>query len=417
MALPSGRWITATSVLSIGALLGLTGALPATAAPLPAPTSTIVIEDDAEETTPDGSTPSPSTPSDTSTENATESTVSPSTDPTEGTAVPTPLPSEEATAPSAPAVAPVEEDDEEGGEVGSGLETEEGPWGDYGLTVTTSWSFADTNGNGLLDVGESYTYTYHVTNVTDLDLTNLTLNYIHPPLPADTAGPSVAAGATVDITRTEVLTQTEFDYTGFEINPGEGSVFGVSWIVRGITPSGKAVYSTVDEGHWYPVPAMKEGLGSAATVTSAAPKRAGDIITYSVLVTNTGNTTVDIPELASPANTTGGAPRSFNPDFDDNGVRPAASRTLTGSYTVTAADVARGSVSLTINATSQSHRNSWVLSPAQTLTVKLDPTNGGGLAETGSDLSSVVPGIAVLVLAAGVGLLGLQRRRSSVDAL
>ncbi|WP_030148171.1 DUF7507 domain-containing protein [Mycetocola saprophilus] len=415
MAKISGRWATAASVLSIGALLGVATTLPASAAPIPVPSVSATAEDDATTPTVDPSTtPTDQTqPSEGSETETGTSTPSPevSTTPT------TPAAPEEPAEPSNVAV-PTEDEavaEDEGEEEGTEPqhEYEEGPWGDYGLTVVPNWFFNDTNGNGLLDVGETYGVTFQVTNITDLDLTNLTLNPVHPSYPWDTPGPSVAAGETVEITRTDILSQYYFDYSGHSGESFNNII--ETWIVRGISANNKGVLSAA-ETHRFPVPELAPSLATNAVVTSkATPKRVGDVITYSVAAKNAGNTTLATPVLASPAQTTAGTGfRNFNPDVE-RGILPQATETLTGSYVVTKADVARGVVNISLNATSQSHSQNWVLSPAQTLTVKLDPA--GGLAETGSDLSSVVPGIAILVLAAGVGLLGLQRRRSSADAL
>ncbi|WP_183091814.1 DUF7507 domain-containing protein [Mycetocola lacteus] len=423
MAKISGRWATAASVLSIGALLGVATTLPASAAPIPVPSVSAFAEDEATTPTVDPSTtPTDQTqPSEGSETETDTSTPSPevSTTPT------TPAAPEEPAQPSNVAV-PTEdeaatEDEGEGEGEGEGTEPqreyEEGPWGEFedGLQVVPNWFFTDANGNGLLDVGETYGVTFTITNVTDMDLKNLTINAIHPSYPWDTPGPSIAAGETVEMTQTNVLDQYYFDYTGSRDEAF--NYIGEAWVIRGISPNDKGVVSPI-LAHRFPVPDLAPSLSTSATVTSTtAPTRAGDVITYSVAAKNTGNTTLAIPVLASPAQTTAGTGfRSFGPDVE-KGILPQGTTTLTGSYVVTKTDVARGVVNISINATSQSQKEDWVLSPAQTLTVKLDPTTGGGLAETGSDLSSVVPGIAVLVLAAGVGLLGLQRRRSSVDAL
>ncbi|RLP77373.1 hypothetical protein D9V32_02680 [Mycetocola tolaasinivorans] len=410
MAKISGRWATAASVLSLGVLLGVTTTLPASAAPMPVPSASVVAEDDTTETGSESTDPS----------------VVPSASPSETTEadepsspVPTPEVSIE---PTRAADVPEETDTEAEPEEGNapGQETEEGPWGDYGLEVTPTWIIEDTNGNGLLDVGERFGYSFEVKNLTDLDLTNLTVNQIHPAYPWDTPGPSVAAGETVTLTETWVYSQIAFD---FRVPTQTGTVSGAenetteSYVVRGISANDKGVYSSI-QVHDFPLPVVKPAVTSVATVTSTeTPRLVGDVINYSVVVTNSGNATLAEPALASPANTTGGAERAYPIDYETvRGVAPGESRTLTGTHIVGAADIARGSAIFTVNATSQSMGEFWVLSAPQTLTVKLDPAVGG-LADTGSDLSSVVPGIAVLVLAAGVGLLGLKRRRASVDGL
>ncbi|MCS4277766.1 hypothetical protein M2390_002981 [Mycetocola sp. BIGb0189] len=427
MAKISGRWATAASVLSLGALLGVATTIPASAAPIPAPSVSAIAEDD---TTRDGSDASePSVAPSTSTADATadSATGSPTSEPAPEAAdepTKTAVDSEDASAeptnlePTNSEDANVEPADEEATEPGQ--ETEEGPWGEFGLEVTPTWILDDTNGNGLLDVGERYGYSFEVKNLTDLDLVNLTVNQIHPAYPWNTPGPSIAAGETITLTDTWVYSQIELDFrtpTQTGTVSGAGNETTESFVVRGISANDKGVYSDI-QVHNFPLPVVKPSVASVATVTSTeVPRRVGDVISYSVVVTNTGNTTLAEPALASPANTTGGPNRAYPIDYETVlGVAPGASRTLTGTHIVSSADIARGSAVFTVNATSQSMGEFWVLSAPQTLTVKLDPAVSG-LAETGSNLSSVVPGIAVLVLAAGVGLLGLQRRRSSADAL
>lgn len=91
-------------------------------------------------------------------------------------------------------------------------------------------------------------------------------------------------------------------------------------------------------------------------------RQAGDQITYHYKVTNTDNNTLTGIAIDDPAVTGAACPRSS--------LAPGTAETCTGSYTVTAADVAAGKVTATATATATSVFSGPVISNSSTVTVR-----------------------------------------------
>ncbi|QQP95460.1 DUF7507 domain-containing protein [Lysobacter enzymogenes] len=198
----------------------------------------------------------------------------------------------------------------------------------------------DTPANGAGDVGDTITYSFAVKNTGNVALTNV--NVTDPLLPslACTAVATLAPGATQTLVcsagNVYTLTQADVD-AGKVDNTATG---------KGTTPSGTPV--TDDDSKTVAIaaaPSLELTKTAGAIVDTDTPANgagdAGDTITYSFAVKNTGNvalTNVNVtdpllPSLACTAITT---------------LAPGASQTLTCTagnvYTLTQADVNNGKV-------------------------------------------------------------------------
>ncbi|HEU5037584.1 MAG TPA: hypothetical protein VFT70_11300 [Nocardioides sp.] len=193
----------------------------------------------------------------------------------------------------------------------------------------------DVNGNGI-DDGDTVVYGFAVTNTGNITLTSIT---VADPKVGPVSCPSapLAPGASVDCDpRTYTLTQADVDH---------GSVDNTA-VVTGTTPSGDIV--TDDDSRTVDLPAtgsiqLSKTAGEIDDVDGNGSD-AGDTITYSFTVTNTGNVrldpvTVSDPKAGPVTCPTGG----LDPDesFD---CAPVV-------YTITAADVTAGAVDNTATAT------------------------------------------------------------------
>jgi uncharacterized repeat protein (TIGR01451 family) len=79
------------------------------------------------------------------------------------------------------------------------------------------------------------------------------------------------------------------------------------------------------------------------TATPANVSRVGDVISYSFLVTNTGNVTLSNIRVTDTQAAPAGPPTS-GPTCPQPALAPGTSETCTGTYTVTQADVNNGKV-------------------------------------------------------------------------
>ena len=200
--------------------------------------------------------------------------------------------------------------------------------------------------------GELITYSYLVTNGGNVTLTSVSVDDAMSGLSAvDCHGvTTLAPGASVTCTATYTTTQADVD-RGSITNTGTAT---------GTTPAGSAVsdHSTVT------VPADQNPaltlVKSASTTTFSGP---GQPVTYSYLVTNSGNVTVRSVAVADPA------PGLSSITCPDPTLPPGASETCTATYTTTQADVDRGSITNTATASGLPPSGLPVVSNESTVTI------------------------------------------------
>ena len=203
-------------------------------------------------------------------------------------------------------------------------------------------------------VGQTVTYTYVVTNTGNVTVNDVTVSDVHQgngTLSAvnltATTGSDDAADNDVDVLApgqtgtwisTYVVAQTDIDDNGM----GDGDLDNTA-TATGTPASGTLTGPTVDEQVDLndPVSALMttKDLTSNADGDGSGTVSLNDILTYTVTVTNTGNTTltnvtVTDPLLTPNSNTCASVP-------------VGGSCVLTGTYTVTQADVDAGNISNT----------------------------------------------------------------------
>ena len=107
------------------------------------------------------------------------------------------------------------------------------------------------------------------------------------------------------------------------------------------------------------------------SVTPTSVGKVGDSVTYSFLVTNTGNTTLKNPQVAEKTfSGTGTAPAPACPPAT---LAPGDSVTCTADYTLTQADVNAGKVTNTATATANAPSGPDPVSPESSAVVTVPP--------------------------------------------
>ncbi|WP_418264116.1 DUF7507 domain-containing protein [Flavobacterium faecale] len=169
------------------------------------------------------------------------------------------------------------------------------------ITVAKDGNYVDTNLDGIVNPGDQINYTFDIKNTGFETLTNVTLTddnatVIGSPIPTLTAGEN----NTTAYTGTYTITQADVD---------AGVVYNLA-TVTGDTPFGTTVTATsTDPTPCAPCPVNPTCATCTATPLDQTPKLgfvksgiyngdptkavAGDIITYTFTVTNTGNVTID----------------------------------------------------------------------------------------------------------------------------
>ncbi|MGI9404766.1 MAG: DUF7507 domain-containing protein, partial [Hyphomicrobiaceae bacterium] len=199
-------------------------------------------------------------------------------------------------------------------------------------------------GDGVIDAGDTVTYTFSVENTGNVTITNITLT---DALVTLSGGPiaSLAPGATDTTTFTATYTITQADVDN-------GSVSN-SATASGSDPQSQPVTDVSDSGNPADGPGPDDptvaqfpsatGLSviKAATLNDGGNGRAdaGDTITYTFTVQNAGNQTLTNVTVTDPLVTMSGGPiASLAPGATDT-------TTFTASHTLTQADVDAGSFS------------------------------------------------------------------------
>ncbi|SEH57123.1 MULTISPECIES: isopeptide-forming domain-containing fimbrial protein [unclassified Leifsonia] len=217
--------------------------------------------------------------------------------------------------------------------------------------------------------GQTVTYSFLVTNTGNVTLTN--------PAVTETAfsgtgtAPSVTCppatllpGGRLTCTTTYVATQADVD---------AGSITNTA-TAAGTPPTGSPVTSTPSTATVTAAPAP--GISLVKTATPATAGKVGDQLTYSFLVTNTGNTTLTDVKVSEGAFTGTGTLSPAACPAGAASLAPGASVTCTASYTLTQADVDAGTVSNTATATGTPPSGPPPVSPPSTFIVPIPPASG-----------------------------------------
>ena len=226
-------------------------------------------------------------------------------------------------------------------------------------------------------VGDTIAYTFTVTNSGNVTVRDLAVTDAQTAPAGDLdADPvcqatSLAAGASTTCTATYTVTQADLDH---------GSVHD-SATAGGTDPSGAKVTSPPDA-----VTVTAQQTPALTVVKSAAPtsvSAVGDRITYTFVVTNSGNVTVR--SLA--VNDTQVAPAGSldaAPVCDVTTLAPGASATCTATYAVGQADLDAGTIADTATATGNTPTGGPVTSPPSSATVEAVRTSGLTLTKAAS---------------------------------
>ncbi|MCE9622287.1 MAG: DUF11 domain-containing protein [Actinomycetia bacterium] len=225
-------------------------------------------------------------------------------------------------------------------------------------SITVAKSAAPTT---VTAAGQTVNYSFLVTNTGNVTLTSVDVT---DPLP----GLSVVSCPVSTLAPAATTTCTA-SYTVTQADVNAGTILNTA-TATGTPPSGPAVTdtdtATVTATQTPSITVLKSALPT--TVTAA-----GQVVTYSFLVTNTGNVTLTSVAVVDPL------PGLSVVSCPVSTLAPAATTTCTATYTVTQADVNAGSI-------------------VNTATVSGDPPSGPPVTNTGSTTVTAPssPGITVV---------------------
>lgn len=195
--------------------------------------------------------------------------------------------------------------------------------------------------------GEVVTYSFVVTNTGTVDLANPTVTETaftgSGPVPAVTCPPAVLApNDTITCTTSYTVTQADID-TGSFMNTATATAIAPSGIAAPVSDPSLA---TVTIG---PAPALT--VVKSASPSGEAGFVAGEVVTYSFVVTNTGNVTLEDVTVEESEFTGAGALPAPTCDTAATSLAPGAQVVCETQYTLTQEDIDAGSVTNAATAT------------------------------------------------------------------
>jgi uncharacterized repeat protein (TIGR01451 family) len=224
--------------------------------------------------------------------------------------------------------------------------------------------------------GIAITYSYLVTNTGNVDLSAVSVTDPHAGLSAVTCpSPSLAPAASETCTATYTTTQADVD-AGSISNTGTAS---------GKPQTGSAVTATST----LTIPASDAAKVSVVKSANVANYSApGTAITYSYVVTNTGNVDLNAVSVTDPQ------PGLSAVTCPSASLAPATTETCTATYTTTQADVDAGSITNTGTA-SGTFQAGPAVTATSSLTITATDTPSLSLVKSASVTSYSAPGIPI----------------------
>nr|WP_244631695.1 hypothetical protein [Plantibacter sp. CFBP 8804] len=268
------------------------------------------------------------------------------------------------------------------------------------ITVVKS---ADAVAQDGLAVGQVVTYSFLLTNTGNVTLTNPTVvegefsgagELSDVVCPAEAA--SLAPGTTITCEATYTVVQADVD-AGLITNSATATATPPN-SVNGAPPVSPPSEVTIPSP---PVP----GLSVVKTADVERATTAGQVITYSFQVTNTGNVTLRDVAVQEGDFTGTGTVSAITCPTGTALLAPGLQLVCTATYTVTQADLNAGSIRNTAFGTGTTPGGDPFTSDPSTATVS---TPGPVLASTGTTVAPLVVGAAILLLL-GTGLV-IRRR-------
>ena len=196
------------------------------------------------------------------------------------------------------------------------------------MIKTGTWH--DTNNDNIHSAGDQVTYAFTVTNTGNVTLTNVSVTDVNPAViisgsPISSLAPGSTDNST--ITGTYTLTQADID----------AGTFTNTATVTGTPPSGDAVTDSDDDIQSF---IQSPSLSVEKDVDQTSINTPG-ILTYTITVDNTGNTSLTGITITDAFATSG--PTLISGDTNNDGaLQVDETWTYTATYTVTQADIDAG---------------------------------------------------------------------------
>lgn len=235
----------------------------------------------------------------------------------------------------------------------------------------------DVNHDGLVDAGDTIAYSFLVANTGQLSIDGITVTdnkvgAVTCPISSLTPGSSTTCTA-----------NAPYVITAADVAAGSvDNTAGASGTPQGTTATVDAAQSSTRTPTTAPAPALS--VVKSATPSDSASYRVGQVITYSFVVTNTGN--VPVTDIALDDSTfSGSAPLgAIDCPAGSDALAPKAQTVCTAKYTLTQADVDATELTNAATASGTPASGGTVTAPRSSVTIPVDPAPGISLTKTAS---------------------------------
>ncbi|WP_084605973.1 DUF7507 domain-containing protein [Agreia bicolorata] len=244
----------------------------------------------------------------------------------------------------------------------------------------------DVNGDGLVDAGDTIQYSFDVQNTGPLPLNSISV--------ADAKAGAVTCPTTTLAPNASVTCQAAAVYTITAADVSAGSVVNTataSGTPPGSTTPVKSPPSSTTTVTTAPAPSLT--VDKSASPDNAASFTVGRQITYSFVVKNTGNVPLNDVKVTEESFT--GSGTMSNAVCPSTSLAVGASETCTASYTVTQADVDKGSLTNTAKSTGTPPGGTPVNSPPDTVVVPAPNSPSISVVKSADPTSITAAGAAI----------------------
>ncbi|MFT4286346.1 hypothetical protein [Nocardioides sp.] len=246
---------------------------------------------------------------------------------------------------------------------------------DSSLSVVKSANVAEVSA-----VGDMITYSFEVTNTGNTTIADVAID--ETSFTGSGTLSEIACDPTTLLPDTSVTCTAT--YTVMQADIDAGAITNAA-TASGVDPSGDKIVS--DESVAEIAAAQTNSLAMSKTPSVQSVDEAGDVITYTFTVTNTGNTTVS--DLAIDESEFSGTDTLSDIACDETELAPGSSTDCTANYTVTQADIDAGTaITNTAVASGLNPSGGEVASAEADATVTVDQTPGLDMVKT-ADVSEV----------------------------
>lgn len=196
--------------------------------------------------------------------------------------------------------------------------------------VKTAAPLSDTNGDAVVGAGDTISYSFEVENTGTLAVTSVAI-VDGAATDLTCPGGTLAAGETVTCTGSHVLTQLEVD-GGTLVN----TAYATAEVYNGTVQSNTSSVTT-------DIP-QSSSLSLVKSVDAATFDSVGQVLTYTLQLTNGGNVTLDNVQITDSAPGAGAFDASDCTALNGSALAPAEDLHCTVTYAVTQADLNSGSL-------------------------------------------------------------------------